>query len=424
MPIPYISDSLNVEIPQSYTVPTKEEQHELLKFAIESGMIDLQYICAIKDMNEKRKYLELHPYSIWQGKDGLFYTYLPDEQKGRTLRKRNTRTAIEKLVVDYWKEQQVNPTLKEVFDEWNDRRLELEQISPNTHQRNEQIFTRHFAKNEKKKIKSVTPEWIEDFLERQIHEFNLTAKAYSNLKTVLRGFMKRAKKRKLTDVSIEMVLGDMDISSKQFKKVIKEDYEEVFSEEETDKMMEYLHNNMDLKNLGILLMFITGLRVGELVALKYEDFDGQAIKIRRTETRKRDGKNTYLYEVKDFPKTEAGVRTAIIPPDYIWIIKRLKMQNPFSEYVFMENGKRVTTNAMRSRLKTICRKLDIYHKPPHKIRKTYGSILIDSKVDTRMIIDQMGHTNILCTEQFYHRNRKTVDKKSEILGAIPEFKAR
>ena len=39
-----------------------------------------------------------------------------------------------------------------------------------------------------------------------------------------------------------------------------------------------------------------------------------------------------------------------------------------------------------------------------------------------MIIGQMGHTDILCTEKHYHRNRKSIDTKSDILSKVPEFK--
>lgn len=97
------------------------------------------------------------------------------------------------------------------------------------------------------------------------------------------------------------------------------------------------------------------------------------------------------------------------------------MLNPFSEYVFEKNGERIHTQAIRMRLRRICDKLHIYRKSPHKIRKTYGSILLDNRIDSRLIIGQMDHTNILCTEQHYHRNRRTVERKQEILSNIPEF---
>lgn len=65
-------------------------------------------------------------------------------------------------------------------------------------------------------------------------------------------------------------------------------------------MMEYLTEHQDAKNLGILLMFVTGIRVGELVALKNNSLSGGCIKIRRTETKCFDyeeGKN--VYDVKE-----------------------------------------------------------------------------------------------------------------------------
>ena len=52
--------------------------------------------------------------------------------------------------------------------------------------------------------------------------------------------------------------------------------------------MNYITSMPDILNLGIILMFCTGIRVGELVALKWSDFDGNSIKIRRTEISYKD----------------------------------------------------------------------------------------------------------------------------------------
>ena len=84
----------------------------------------------------------------------------------------------------------------------------------------------------------------------------------------------------------------------------------------------------------------------------------------------------------------------------------------------------MTGNSIRTRLYAICKKLDIYPKSPHKIRKTYGSILLDNNIDHRLITDIMGHTDILCTENHYHRNRRTLEAKQHILSNIPEFRAK
>ncbi len=76
------------------------------------------------------------------------------------------------------------------------------------------------------------------------------------------------------------------------------------------------------------------------------------------------------------------------------------------------------------RLKRVCKKLNIYHKSPHKIRKTYGTILLDNHIDNKLIMGQMGHTDIVCTENHYHRNRKSIDQKSQIISSIPDFMAK
>lgn len=163
----------------------------------------------------------------------------------------------------FWKYQ--SPTIRDVFNEWNDRKLNIGKISESTHLRNEQIFNRHYSNFGNRKIKSVGKSEWEDFLEEQITKFNLTAKAFSNLKSITKGFLKRAKKLGYICFGVEETFLEMDFSEKDFKVAHKEDYEEVFMEDELPIMLDYLVSNPDIHNLGILLMFVTGIRVGELV---------------------------------------------------------------------------------------------------------------------------------------------------------------
>lgn len=391
-----------------------------MQYAVENGMIDLAYVREQIEMSKRDELLKQHPYTIWQGRDGVWKTYLPDQEKGRVLRKRSTEKEIKDVVIEYWKEQAENPTIEEVFDEWNDRRLELKKVCEATHLRDKQTFNRHFAEFGKRKIKSINPLEIEEFLERQIPEYNLTAKGFANLKCITRGMLKRAKRRKLIDFNVTESLQELDTSDSDFRKAVKEDYEEVYNDNEMQIMMQYLIENLDMFNIGILLMFVTGARVGEIVTLRHDDFDGCSFKVRRTETcYKVDGK--YVYRVKEFPKTQAGVRTAIIPDEYKWLVEKIKWLNPKDEYVFIKNGRRINTQSLRRRLIRICKKLNIYPKSPHKIRKTYASILLDNHVDSQLIIGQMGHTDVACTEKHYHRNRKDIQTKRDIISSIPEF---
>lgn len=399
---------------------TQSKEQDILQYAIEHGMINLDTIQEQIEMRERLKYLEMHPYKLWQGSDKKWYTYLPDETGGpqkRVLKKRATEEEIKQVIVDYWKTEADNPTITEVFEEWNDRKLELQQISQASHLRNKQYFNRHFKEFGQRKIKHVTEDELIDFLEEQIPKYQLTAKAFSNLKGIVKGFYKRAKKRKLISFNIEETLYSLDISETSFRKVIKEDYEEVFNEEETDKIISYLTDNPDEKNLGILLMFLTGMRVGEVVALEHDALMDDCIKVRKTETRYYSEEiGAYVYTVKDYPKTTAGVREVVLPDKYRWLYESLQQLNPDGQYIFLaDNGERMTTNVIRRRMERICKWLHIYRKSPHKARKTYGSILLDNNIDKRLILELMGHTDITCSENHYHRNRRSINKKTQVI---------
>lgn len=396
---------------------------ELLQFAVSNGMLDIENVERMLDMEKRNNYIKKHTQKTWQSKDGYWRTYLLYGKKGRTLIKKKTREALDEAIIEFYKALEENPTVEDVFTEWNDRRLALGKISKPTYERNIRIFQRHYSIFGKKKLKHLDKRDFIDFLEEQVSEQNLTAKGFSNLKSITRGFLKRASANDLISFTAEDVFQRLDLTDTTFRKNIKEDYEEVFDDEEMQLIMEYLIKNPDPVNLAICLLFVTGLRVGELVTLKHEDFDDLSVKVRRTETRYKDESGKTVYGVKDFPKSAAGVRTVPIPADYAWLLKKIRLLNPFGEYVFMGRNGRMTANSVRTRLRTVCNKLGIYPKSPHKIRKTYGSILLDNNIDHRLITDVMGHTDILCTENHYHRNRKTLEVKQNILSKIPEFRA-
>ena len=86
-------------------------------------------------------------------------------QKGRVKRKRNTQEEIEQAVLDFYKQQEENPTLEEIFTAWNDDRLAEKEICEATHSRNQRDFDRYFADIKDRKIKSVIPAFMENFLE-------------------------------------------------------------------------------------------------------------------------------------------------------------------------------------------------------------------------------------------------------------------
>ena len=394
-----------------------------LKYAIENGIINLSHIQEQIEMNKREEILKEYRGSMWKASDGYWKIRMTYDETGqKKVFKRRSKQDLEDLIVKAHREKVENPKIKSIFEDWAQRKFDLKKISVQTYQRYHQDFNRFFGILGEKKIRSIEPEDVSNFLEEQISEHNLTAKAFCNLKTITRGTLKWAKRNKLIDWNVQELFYDLDVTDKSFKKNIKEDSKEVFNDAEMKRIVEYLKENQDMVNFGILLMFVTGLRVGELSALKWEDWDLNTgiIRIRRTEVRHFEN-HKGIFEVKDFPKTEAGIRNVVVPQGCIWILQKLRNMSAFCEYIFFKDGKRLNTYSFRNRLRTVCKNTGCVQKSPHKIRKTYCTILLDHSVDNQMVISQMGHSNISCSETYYHRDRKNLQKKQKIMDSIDEF---
>lgn len=391
-------------------------KNEVLNYAIEHGIIDLSYIENKIEMNKREELLKKHPYEIWIGKDNRYYTYFPEKDNKRMLKSRNTRQKIEDCIVDFWKQEMENPTIYELYIEWVDGKLKREEITITTKNRYDRQYNESMIEFGKNRIKAIEEYDIEKFLLEAIHAHKMTAKGFSNLRTLILGIFKLAKKKKLIQYSIKNVIDDMSISKKVFRKVKHEDDELIFMDEEVEKVLNYFkQHKLDLKDLGILLLFYTGMRPGELSALTWDDVNGNIIKIHSTEIRYENENKEYIYEVRDFPKTEAGIRDVIVPQSQLWILKEIKTLNPSGKYVFEQHGQRIRTCLFDDRIRRICSKLKIKEKSLNKIRKTYATTLIDKRVDDSLIIAQMGHTDITTTKNYYYKNRKNMQQKSLII---------
>ena len=385
------------------------KERELLKYALEHGMIDVSYVQEQIEMNKRKEILEKHPYKIWEGKDGKWRTYIPNE-KGRKLVKRNTRVAVEDEIIRIAEK----PTVSKVFNLWIQQKLKYEEIQKQTYDRYMTDYVRFFEESNfcKRDIRDVEEIDLEEFIRDEIQKHNLTAKAYSGLRTLIIGIFKYAKKHKMTSISISNFMGDIDIPKKCFSKRTFSSEESVFTSEEEKRIKDYIMENCSLINLGILLIFEVGVRAGELSALKKSDIVGNRLRIRRTEIRYKDDDGKYVFEVRESPKTDAGNRDIILSLNAMDTLKRIVAMNPFGEYLFMRNGERIKGKAFTVKLEKICRYIGINERSAHKARKTYATKLVDGGVDKSIITQQMGHTSIDCTMKYYYFNNKT-DKEAE-----------
>lgn len=368
----------------------------------------------------REELLKQHPYEIWQSKDGKWYTYLPAQGGGRVLKKRKSKKDLENIVIDYYKNNQ-EVRLEDLFQEWAAQKLEYGEIQKQTFDRYTTDFHRFFDHSDiaNKDIRKITEDDLELFIRETIRKQSLSNKAYGGLRLLIIGIFKYAKKRKYTEISITQFMGDLDLPKKCFSKRVVKDEESVFTDAEVEKISAYIRENISLINYGILLAFQTGVRVGELCTLKYSDIKGNKLCIRRTEVRYRGEDGKYVFEVRESPKTEAGNRDIILNSDAQRTLKEIRKLNPFGEYIFMSDGKRIKEKAFSVKIVKICRYVGIKERSMHKARKTYATKLINGGVDESLVVRQMGHTSIDCTKNHYYFNNKSdEDAAKQIENAI------
>lgn len=359
------------------------------------------------EMTMKENLIQKNGAKIWKSKDNYRAYYFNEAGVKKWLKNKDYKV-IETQLVDILKNQLDNPTVREIYDDWIKRKVELEALAKSTVNRYERQYEQTLKVLGEKRVKAVSPDMIEEFLWRIIQEKDLSKKAYSNMCTLLKGIFLYAKKKGIISYSINDILEEVDIPDRLFNKTKKKDNEQVFTDDEKEKLMNYFKDKLlDLKDLGILLMFYTGLRPGEMVALEFADIEDYAINVYKTEVRyKPEGTKKDIYEIQEKTKTLAGERIVQIPEDARWILDKIQALNPDGKYLFEKNGKRIKACSFDSRLRMICNKTDIKEKSLNKIRKTYASTLIDEGVSDSVIMAQMGHTDILTTRNYYYKNQK------------------
>lgn len=383
-------------------------ESEYLKTALDCGMIDLATLQATIEMAEKQKYLAMHDQRIWQGAKKYWYTYLYIDGKRKVVKKKN-RADLDEFLISHYRMMAENPTVKETFYLWLNEKYELQEIKKGTYDKYENDFIRFFSDFKDRKIKSIDADTLEMFIRQTIGQMELTNKAYANLRTLIIGIFKYAKRKKLTDLSISTFFSDLQLSRKVFKQNPKDKRTEVFSEEETEIIIAHLKDHPSLIHLGMLLCFQTGLRVGELVALKFSDESDRTLHVQRQEIKYKDDDGKTVVEVVEYTKTEAGNRHIILTDGAKETLKLMRKYSD-AEYI-MQRDKRIRCSTINHELYRVCKRCGLNPRSMHKIRKTYATTLIDAGVDDSITMEMMGHSDITTTRKFYYFSRGGDDKK-------------
>lgn len=166
------------------------------------------------------------------------------------------------------------------------------------------------------------------------------------------------------------------------------------------KLTAYLYKEMDLSKLGILLCLFSGMRLGEVCALKWEDIDlrQNLIHIRRTVQRIKaeDGeKKTRLMETA--PKSAFSEREIPVSATVAKLMEPFKKGNGY----FLGGSKPMEPRTYQNRFKAYLKKAGAVEYNFHALRHTFATNCAEFGVDSKSLSEIMGHSDVQITLKKY-----------------------
>ena len=407
-----------------------KDYYEYLNYAMSNGIIDVAKLVTEVEMNKRQELLEKHQYSIWQGSNGNWYTYLPDENsnhKGKLVKK-CSREKLEDALVSYYSENEKTPTFGECFKMQQTYMIEHFKITDSTYYRKDDDYNKYISGTELdgRRIDSITESELIVFFDNLLakHNGKITRKAFNNVKSLIGNVFVFAKViKRYNCIYTKELLSGIIPNRRQLKK--KTDRLQVFNDEEVDMLIDgILKNHRDsIRHMGLLFMLFTGVRVGELAVIKLGDISADyRLHIRRTLTKKKDENGITRRVVSEYAKTETSEEEMMLSDDAIKALNRIlylrKVSAETSEWLMAENGEFITHNKFDKCLRKLCGELNIPARGCHCLRKTYCSELLDAGVSEKIVQDQMRHADSRTTQMHYNYCVKTDDAKRKAINAI------
>ncbi len=188
-----------------------------------------------------------------------------------------------------------------------------------------------------------------------------------------------------------------------------------FSLSEQRRIEEEILSNKRKKFFGIILCLYTGLRIGELLALTWQDIDFQRGLIFISKTC-HDGKTKLGYgRILDTPKTEQSKRVVPIPKQLLPNLKTIKREER-SEWVISYHGHPVTIRSYQKSYKIFLEKLNLPYKNFHTLRHTFATRALECGMDVKTLSEILGHKNATITLNRYAHSM--LEHKQEMMNKL------
>ena len=243
--------------------------------------------------------------------------------------------------------------------------------------------------------RALSEQLVQDFVLQKLNS-GLSIKTVKDLLIVLKMVMKFGVKNKWTDYCE----WDIKYPTTESHKDI-----EVLTVEHHKKILDFIQQNFTFRNLGIYISLTTGLRIGEICGLKWEDIDiaSGTISVKRTIERIyiAEGNHKCTELIINTPKTKNALRDIPITKELLTMIKPLKRVMNDNFYVLTNDEKPTEPRTYRNYYHRLMKRLNIPRLKYHGLRHSFATRCIESNCDYKTVSVLLGHSNITTTLNLY-----------------------
>lgn len=290
-------------------------------------------------------------------------------------------------------------------------------VSISTFQRHMSVYNKHIKDSDlgKMVIKDIKKTNVEEFINTKSY---LSKSSMSKIKIMLNMIFKSAISDTLTRSNpiIDVSLPNSEVKKKQI---------EVLTVDEQAKYMHALEK--ENKRMLLLTILYSGMRVGEVIALKWKNVDLDKGTITICESYKHvkqydyKGDGTYIIDKKE-PKTQKGNRVIPIPKFLSTELKNYQLATPKNAegLVFCSSrGTPLLYNRINDANKRVCKEAGINSMGLHALRHTYATRAIENGIDVKTVSELLGHEDIETTLNLYvHPTDDTKRQAADILDVM------
>ena len=299
------------------------------------------------------------------------------------------------------KKKHLNKNLK--YEEWLDIWMEKERffIKESTYATYTNIIENHLKPVlGKKKINNITNEDLQNFIILKLStskknlEKGLALKTVKDMTVLIKNTLKTATQNKLISFQNFQCKFPSSFSKSHLK---------TFSVEEQKILFKYLINNQNSKNLGILLCLQTGLRLGEICGLQWQDINLEKSTLTICRTLQKiyikEKNKSYSKTIISTPKTKTSTR--IIPPniDFINLIKPFQQNK--NNYFITNSTNYLKPHCYRYYYQKLLHFLNLPKLRFHSLRHTFATQAVELGIDCKIISEILGHANMNTTLNLY-----------------------